>query len=85
MLVRFKHPFFKFLWLFLFCIIWLGLSAELFALPIKTSILSPEKQPVGRALVYIDYIDLQDIDGTHKGRLGFVILKGGGLYGNSNY
>ena len=80
MLVRFNHPFFQFRWLFLFCIIWLGLSGELFALPIKTSILSPEKQPVGRALVYIDYIELQYIDGTPKGRLGFVNIKGGALW-----
>ena len=84
MLVRFKHPFFQFRWLFLFCIIWLGLSAELFALPIKTAILNSKEQVVGQALVYIDYIELQDIDGTHKGRLGFVNIKGG-LYGNSNY
>ena len=72
MLARFNHPFFQFRWLFLFCIILIGLSTELFALPIKTSILSPEKQPVGRALVYIDYIELQDMDGTPKGRLGLV-------------
>ena len=77
MLVRFNHSFFQSRWLFLFCIIWLGLSAELFALPIKTSILNPEKQPVVRALVYIDYIELQDMVGTPKGRLGFVNIKGG--------
>jgi len=51
----------------------LGLSQELFALPIKTSILNPEKQPVGRAFVYIDYIELQELDGTPLGRLGFQL------------
>ena len=75
MLVRFNHTFFQFRWLLLFCIMWPELSAELFALPIKTSILNAEKQPVGRALVYIDYIELQDMDGTPKGRLGFVNIK----------
>ena len=77
MLVRFNHPFFQFRWLFLFCIIWLGLSSELFALPIKTSILNPEKQVVGQALVYIDYVELLKLDGTPLGRLGFVNIQGG--------
>ena len=77
MLVRFNHPFFQFRWLFLFYIIWLGLSAELFALPIKTSILNPEKQVVGQALVYIDYVELLQLDGTPLGRLGFVNIQGG--------
>ena len=72
-----KHLFFQLSRLLLFCILLLGLSQELFALPLKTTILNPEKQPVGRALVYIDYIELQDIDGTLKGRLGFVNIKGG--------
>ena len=77
MLVRFNHHFFQFRWLFLFCIIWLELSAELFALPIKTSILNPEKQVVGQALVYIDYVELLKLDGTPLGRLGFVNIQGG--------
>ena len=63
--------------LLLFSILLLGLSQELFALPLKTTILNPEKQPVGRALVYIDYIELQELDGTPRGRLGFVNIKGG--------
>ena len=61
----------------LLCVIWLGMSANLFALPIKTSILNAEEQEVGKALVYIDYVELQDIEGSAKGRLGFVNIKGG--------
>ena len=52
-------------------------SADLFALPIKTAILNSEEQEVGQALVYIDYVELQDMEGTAKGRLGFVNIKGG--------
>ena len=63
--------------LFFFCVIWLGTSANIFALPIKTSILNAEEQKVGQALVYIDYVELLDLDGTSKGRLGFVNIKGG--------
>ena len=74
---RSKHLFFQLSRLLLFSILLLGLTQELFALPLKTTILNPEKQPVGRALVYIDYIELQDMDGTPKGRLGFVNIKGG--------
>ena len=77
MLVRFNHTFLQFIRLFLFCIIWLVLSADLFALPIKTAILNPEKQVVGQALVYIDYVELLKQDGTPLGRLGFVNIQGG--------
>ena len=63
--------------IFFFVIIWFGIPANLFTLPIKTSILNDEEQKVGQALVYIDYVELQDIDGTAKGRLGFVNIKGG--------
>ena len=58
-------------------IIWLEMSTNIFALPIKTSILNAEEQKVGQALVYIDYVELLDLDGTSKGRLGFVNIKGG--------
>ena len=64
-------------WLFLLSVLWLGMSVNLFALPIKTSILNAEEQEVGQALVYIDYVELQDMNGTAKGRLGFVNIKGG--------
>ena len=77
MLVRFNHLLFQFSCLLILNILWLGLSHELFALPLKTTIISPEKQPLGLALVYIDYVELQELDGTPKGRLGFVNIKGG--------
>ena len=77
MIFRLNHFFFQPRWVFFFCIIWLGVPANLFALPIKTSILNDEEQEVGQALVYIDYVELQDMEGTAKGRLGFVNIKGG--------
>ena len=77
MLVRFNHLLFQFSCLLILNILWLGLSQELFALPIKTSILNPEKQVVGQALVYIDYVELLKLDGTPLGRLGFVNIQGG--------
>ena len=46
------------------------ISADLFALPIKTSIFNFKKQIVGQALVYIDYVELLKLDGTPLGRLG---------------
>ena len=52
-------------------------SANLIALPIKTAILNAGEKKIGQALVYIDYVELQDLDGTSKGRLGFVNIKGG--------
>ena len=72
-----NNLFFKLRRLLLFSILFLVLSQELFALPLKTTILNPAKQPVGRALVYIDYIGLQELDGTPSGRLGFVNIQGG--------
>ena len=45
------------------------MSANLFALPIKTAILNADEQEVGKALVYIDYVELQDMEGRAKGRL----------------
>jgi len=77
MLVRFNHLFFQFSCLLILNILWLGLSQELFALPLKTTILNPEKQVVGQALVYIDYVELLILDGTPLGRLGFVNIQGG--------
>ena len=62
---------------FFYYIIWLGITVKIFALPIKTSILNAEEQKVGQALVYIDYVELQDMAGTAKGRLGFVNINGG--------
>ena len=72
-----KHLFVQFSLFLLISILLLGLSQKLFALPLKTTIVSPEKQPLGLALVYIDYVELQELDGTPRGRLGFVNIKGG--------
>ena len=76
MLFRLNHLIFQLCLILLLCIIWLGIPANLFALPIKTAILNAEEQEVGKALVYIDYVELQDMEGTAKGRLGFVNIKG---------
>jgi len=62
--VRLNHKFFKFFRYFTLGFLWLAFSADLFALPIKTSILNHEKQVVGQALVYIDYVELLKQDGT---------------------
>jgi len=77
MLFSLKNLFFQLRFILVFCIVWLGMSANLFALPIKTAILNDEEQEVGQALVYIDYVELQDMEGAAKGRLGFVNIKGG--------
>ena len=77
MLFRLNHLIFQLCWILFFCIVWLGMSANLFALPIKTAILNAEEQEVGQALVYIDYVELQDMEGKPLGRLGFVNIKGG--------
>ena len=77
MLFRLNHLISQLFWILFLCIVWLGMPANLFALPIKTSILNGEEKEVGKALVYIDYVELQDMEGTAKGRLGFVNIKGG--------
>ena len=75
--LRLNHNFLRFRRLLLLIVMWLVFSADLFALPIKTSILNHEKQVVGQALVYIDYVELLKQDGTPLGRLGFVNIQGG--------
>ena len=77
MLFTVRQIFYQLLYLAILSILSIVLSNELYALPIKTTILSPEKQPLGLALVYIDYVELQELDGTPRGRLGFVNIKGG--------
>ena len=72
-----KHLHFYLRLILFFSITWLGVSANLIALPIKTAILNAGEKKIGQALVYIDYVELQDLDGTSKGRLGFVNIKGG--------
>ena len=75
--IRFNHTFLRILRLLLLSFLLLVFSADLFALPIKTSILNAEEQEVGQALVYIDYVELQNMEGNPLGRLGFVNIKGG--------
>ena len=77
MLFSVHQIFYQLLYLAILSILSIVLSNELYALPIKTSILNPEKQVVGQALVYIDYVELQELDGTPRGRLGFVNIQGG--------
>ena len=77
MLVRFKNVFLQLSLLLIFSFFYFGISQKLLALPLKTTILSHEKNPLGLALVYIDYIELQELDGTPVGRLGFVNIQGG--------
>ena len=77
MLFSLKNILFQLRCVLLFCIIWFGVSVNVFALPIKTAILNADEQQVGQALVYIDYVELQDMEGTPLGRLGFVNIKGG--------
>ena len=77
MLFTVRQIFYQLLYLAILSILSIMLSNELFALPIKTTILSPEKQPLGLAQVYIDYVELQELDGTPLGRLGFVNIQGG--------
>ena len=77
MLFTVRQIFYQLLYLAILSILSIVLSNELYALPIKTSILNPEKQVVGQALVYIDYVELLKLDGTPLGRLGFVNIHGG--------
>ncbi len=77
MLFTVRQIFYQLLYLAILSILSIVLSNELYALPIKTTILSPEKQPLGLAQVYIDYVELQELDGTPMGRLGFVNIQGG--------
>ena len=77
MLFTVRQIFYQLLYLAILSILSIVLSNELYALPIKTTILSPEKQPLGLAQVYIDYVELQELDGTPLGRLGFVNIHGG--------
>ena len=51
-------------------------SGRVKALPIKTEILNPQKKVIGRANVYIDYVELLDPAGPPKGRVGFVKADG---------
>ena len=74
---KFNHIYYKkYIGVFFISILMNLYSYELFALPIKTTIFNNKNQEIGLAMVYIDYVELQEIDGTPKGRLGFVNIKG---------
>ena len=47
------------------------------ALPLKSQILGPKNSPVGLAYIYIDYVELMQLDGTPKGRVSFVKTQSG--------
>mgnify|MGYP001200328224 CR=1 FL=1 len=47
------------------------------ALPLKSTILDPNSQPVGLAHVYIDYVELLNLDGTLKGWVSFAKTQSG--------
>ena len=77
MFIIFRYYFVKLSTLIIYSILSISASQKLFALPIKTEILTPQEESIGLALVYIDYVELQGTDGIPKGRLGFVNIKGG--------
>ena len=54
-----------------------GLPMSGFALPLKSQILGPKNSPVGLAHIYIDYVELMELDGTAKGRVSFVKTQSG--------
>ena len=54
-----------------------GLPASGSALPLKSQILGPKNSPVGLAHIYIDYVELMELDGTAKGRVSFVKTQSG--------
>lgn len=77
MFITSRYYFFRLCSVIFFCILLLLKCQKLFALPIKTVILNSQEESVGIADVYIDYIELKEINEIPKGRLGFVNIKGG--------
>ena len=77
MLNKINHRIIFFYQLLIVILTLICLPASLFALPLKTKILNSQGQPIGIALVYIDYVELERLDGTLLGRLGFVNIEGG--------
>ena len=61
----------------LFLILLLGTPFSGHALPLKSQILGPKNSPVGLAHIYIDYVELMQLDGTPKGRVSFVKTQSG--------
>ena len=61
----------------LLLILLLGFPFSGYALPLKSQILGPKNSPVGLAYIYIDYVELMQLDGTPKGRVSFVKTQSG--------
>ena len=61
----------------LFLIVLLGIPFSGQALPLKSQIIGPKNSPVGLAHIYIDYVELMQLDGTPKGRVSFVKTQSG--------
>ena len=57
----------------IFCLMPLSSSH---ALPLKTTILNAKDQMVATALVYIDFVEILDLSGKSKGKVGIVNLNG---------
>ena len=47
------------------------------ALPLKSTILDPQNKPLGLAHIYIDYVELLELDGTLRGKVSFVKTRSG--------
>ena len=61
----------------LLLILLLGIPFSGHALPLKSQILGPKNSPVGLAYIYIDYVELMQLDGTPKGLVSFVKTQSG--------
>ena len=61
----------------LFFVLFQGIFFWANALPLKSQILGPKNEPVGLAHIYIDYVELMQLDGTPKGRVSFVKTQSG--------
>ncbi|HKI96968.1 MAG TPA: hypothetical protein VKB51_00705 [bacterium] len=44
--------------------------------PIKADIVDPQKQPLGRAMIYPNYVELEDAKGALRGAIGVVMTQG---------
>ena len=59
------------LFLFLFSLLFSGPHTGN-ALPLKSTLLNPQNKPLGLAHIYIDYVELLELDGTLRGKVSFV-------------
>ncbi|MEE3121924.1 MAG: NHL repeat-containing protein [SAR324 cluster bacterium] len=64
------------LFLFLFSLLFSGPHTGN-ALPLKSTILDPQNKPLGLAHIYIDYVELLELDGTLRGKVSFVKTRSG--------